>query len=304
MMAMKCDVEGAPEVDLITKDEAFNVSFLTFINVHDDGEKFICFVPEFKVLAGKLHASVNLKHGDSGGPCFAILKNGEIRLCGVVSSGNPRRGGGNLITFCYHTGELSGNSSDEDDPNTLSAVTMFNKVRRVKFASDDPSKKDRICKSAVVDYLDGHSDEFRGMKDWTKKITWTMMKDDSDDVAEAMHVADWPRIEQQRSDEKKNDDGSSSDEGGGDGPPHSKKKGKRKDQKRRNKDRAYRKRAVGRAMRFGEKLKAVYSAKDAEAIFDTVMRGNVPQLSPRSFIVSTDGSNWVVSDEPQDNAWS
>jgi len=100
LMAMKIatDLE-APDIELLTKTEAFDVQQLVFINCSMDDKRFICFVPEFEIRLGELQAVVNLRKGDSGGPCFAVLGSGIMRLCGVVSRGKPRGGGGNIISF-------------------------------------------------------------------------------------------------------------------------------------------------------------------------------------------------------------
>lgn len=297
MVAMKIeDYDGAPEIELLTHSEVFDVAHLVFMNATAD-DKYICIVHTWKQLSGKLHASVNLRRGDSGGPCFAVLNDGTLRLCGVVSSGNPRRGGGNIISFCYHSGELSADSSE--DEKSLGDVAQFNRVRRVKFASDDPEEISSEALSDVHNYLVKFEDEFRELQYWKYHMTWEMMDEDPEMV---QHKLSNGNLDDYRDD----DDHHYREDGAGDdaGDTGGGKKSKRKDKKARSKDRAYRKRSFNSARVLREKLKLAYSRKDARIIFDTIMKGNIPRMAGRTFIMTTDGRNWIFADNPPNPDWN
>jgi len=289
MIAMKVELEDAPSVELLTQDEAFRVSHLAFVN-ESGGDKYVAIIPKFNIFAGKLHAAVNLKKGDSGGPCFAVLDDGEIRLCGVVSQGNPRSGGGNIISFCYHSGELSVDSSDDE---SLGSVRQFNSVRRVRFASDNPDDDRYDAYKELEGMIKGETLLLERLKEWKTTIKWGDLTMSDDDLVSYLHNENYV-------DNKRDEDDPDYDDDDGD----KRKRFKKKDHKRRSKDKAFRKRAGGMARLLAMRLERVYSKNDSKVIFETLMSGNIPQLGPRSFINGTDGYNWVFSDSLPDADWS
>jgi hypothetical protein len=268
----------------LTPAEAYDVKKLLFTN-EAYGEKFICVVDSFKLNGGELSAVVNLRKGDSGGPCFAVLSSGEMRLCGVVSKGNPRNGGGNIISFCYHDGTQGGDSSDEED--VMSKITKFNRVRRVRFASDDPDARRYEVADELNSYIAEHQDRFEMMKDWSEHFTWDDFLKSREDAAIERVSDACLNLEERRAGD--NDDGPAEDGN------------KKHDKRRRNKDRAYKKRQFSLAAVLREKLIQVYSLRDAKNIFNTIMHGNVPDIGTRDYIGHSDGSNWVFFDTLPDN---
>lgn len=289
MVAMKIEVDDAPKVELLTRDEAYDVKHLVFINSTEAGN-FICVVPDFKLSLGKLHATVNLRKGDSGGPCFAVLTSGELRLCGAVSQGNPRHGGGNIVSFCYHCGETGINSSDED---SLGAVTQFNRVRRVSFASDDAdSLRLSNCKS-LNDFIEDFRSDFEQIGKWTRPIRWDDMRLNDDDLSAFLHNTNY--VEGRRDHDQ--DDFSNDDSGIVRQSSSKRKKSKRK-------DRAFRKESGLIARILAEKLKQVYSLNDCSAIFDALMSGNIPALGPRDYVQKSQAGLWIISDSLPEPDWT
>jgi len=285
----------APEVELLTRPEAFEVQQLVFINCSDDGSNYVCFVPEFKLRNNNLEAAVNLRTGDSGGPCFALLGSGVIRLCGVVSRGVSRDGGGNLISFCYSSGEMGADSADED---SVGPVHQFQAVRRVRFSSDTSDSVQADAALSFQVYLDNHADDFEKMKPWIEHFKWEDLDADEDQVSDRISRADFERV----SALEKRTDG---DEGGPDSEAYydddqGRRKGK-KEPKSRRKDKAYRKRQLAISTILGEKLKQIYSRRDAKVIFENIARGYIPPLNNRKHIVAGNGDNWEVSDSLPDS---
>lgn len=289
MVAMKVEVDDAPKVELLTRDEAYDVKHLVFINSTEEGN-FICVVPDFKLVLGKLHATVNLRKGDSGGPCFAVLTSGELRLCGAVSQGNPRHGGGNIVSFCYHCGETNGNSSDED---SLGAVTQFNRVRRVSFASDDADSLRLSNCESLNDFIEDFRSDFEQIGNWARPIRWDDMKLNNDDLGAFLHAANY--AEERRDDDR---DVSDNDDSGAVRQSSSKRR------KSKRKDKAFRKERGLVARILVEKLKQVYSLNDCSAIFDALMSGNIPKLGPRKYLQRSQAGLWIISDSLPEPDWT
>lgn len=274
MVAMK--IKGLPEeppaVELLTRDEAFLVKNLVFINANDK-ERFLCVVPHWKLSGAKLHASVNLKKGDSGGPCFAVLQSGELRLCGVVSSGNPRAGGGNIIAFCYHDGEPGANSSDDD---SLGSVAQFNRIRRDSKIHDGAATLKEFT-WRVNKFLKENCDDIHSMRDWPIHFTWDDMDEKEDIVIDRMMKME-DDTESKR-DEHGADDGHGDDNQEGNKP---KKKGRAKSN---YKERAARKRNFYYRMKeLRTLLMFTHTANDAKTIFNAVMKGNTPEVDDHAHV--------------------
>merc|ERR1711912_173968 len=90
------------------------IDTLVFINCNEENGNTVCFVPQFSFYQGLLYAAVDLGYGDSGGPCFAVLKSGDIRYCGAVSKGNGNDGGGNIISLVTRNPVVKYDSSDDE----------------------------------------------------------------------------------------------------------------------------------------------------------------------------------------------
>lgn len=275
MVAMK--IKGLPEeppvVELLTKDEAFLVKNLVFINANGE-ERFLCVVPHWKLSGAKLHASVNLKKGDSGGPCFAVLQSGELRLCGAVSSGNPRSGGGNIIAFCYHDGEPGANSSDDD---SLGSVSQFNKVRRDSKIHDGAATLKEFT-WRVNKFLKENRDDILSMRDWPIHFKWEDMDEKEDVVIERM-------INNEDDTEGRRDDEKGKDEGDDDVNQEGNKPKKKRRVKSSNKDRAARKRNFYCKMKeLRTLLMFTHTNEDAKVIFNAVMMGNTPEVDDHAHI--------------------
>merc|ERR1719414_67983 len=100
MVAMKFDDDKAPDVELLRPHEIGNIAALAVLTSDVDGEPKVNIVPDFSIHKGSIQGAVDLMKGDSGSPCFSIMEDGNVRMCGVVVAGNPRRGGGNFIASC------------------------------------------------------------------------------------------------------------------------------------------------------------------------------------------------------------
>merc|ERR1712161_5901 len=209
------------KVNLLKVAEINQVASLEFVNTDADNEKYTCSVPTFTVVNSKLNAAVNLRHGDSGGPVFAVMVDGTMRLCGVISGGNPREGGGNIISFCYHSEAVIENADEDTVAHELVAAEL---AAELEWGRDE-------------DHREGHTT-------------------------------------------------------------------KRKRVKSSHKDKAARKRTLNLCKLLWEKLKQVYSRKDARIIFDVIMRGNVPTLSNRDYIQGVEDDSWLISDSLPDPNWT
>jgi hypothetical protein len=306
IVAMKFDDEKyekdpPPSVQLMTREEIPYIQSLAFISPDDQGKSYTCVVPEFKICKdGTLQAIVNLKKGDSGSPCFSVLKDGSLRFCGVVSQGNPRNGGGNIISFCVHNGDLGADSS-EDEVDAKLSVQQFNRVRRVKFASD--RGRYDIDYKRMISFLEDKKELLESLRDWDDPIPFSDVRDCTpmDVAVEKYHTNNYvappdPVIVVERR----------GVDGGGDppaapedepGPGQGKKK---RDAKARNKDKAYRKRALETMCALYSYLRLLYSERDSEAIFTVIAAGNLPPLDSREYVLTGDGRNWMVSNAPVD----
>merc|ERR1712178_294985 len=101
-------------VDMLNSMEIDSIDTLVFINCNEENGNTVCFVPQFSFYQGLLYAAVDLGYGDSGGPCFAVLKSGDIRYCGAVSKGNGNDGGGNIISLVTRNPVVKYDSSDDE----------------------------------------------------------------------------------------------------------------------------------------------------------------------------------------------
>jgi hypothetical protein len=278
MVAMKYAHGEYPDVPLITNSETLDVALLVFINLMDDGEKVITMVPKFETERCKLYATVNLKKGDSGGPCFAIMNDGTIRLCGVVSRGNPRKGGGNIIAFSYSDGTISPNS---DDDASLGEVKQFNAVRRARF---DLPVEQNYTFVQLNEIIQERREDLVHMRDWARTPT-------IDDVMDYQRnkefdfnpfCADFDVGAFQR-DNPDDPDG---------------KKFKRAKKAFNQKERAAVKRGFMVLSSVLANAQLAYDKVDAMNIFNALARGYVPHIDNREFKYICGTNGWICDETP------
>merc|ERR1712117_312055 len=131
-------------VDMLNPMEIDFIDTLVFINCNEENGNTVCFVPQFSFYQGLLYAAVDLGYGDSGGPCFAVLKSGYVRYCGAVSKGNGNDGGGNIISIVSRLPEVKYDSSDDEMTEQLRSrlreIDMRNSVTCGPYEDDESSK--------------------------------------------------------------------------------------------------------------------------------------------------------------------
>jgi len=134
VVACAVDLPCSHSVSLVTQSEIFDISYLLYILIDEDGERMMNIVPNHTIIGGKIHASIDLKKGDSGGPVFSVLKNGNVRYCGAVSKGSTDQGSGNIMSVIHS----SMHATDSDDDASLGHASVFGAARRVHFAGAAP----------------------------------------------------------------------------------------------------------------------------------------------------------------------
>jgi len=285
-MDLGANAEGAPDVSIMTREESAHLAHLLFINVDDKGRQYVCCVPpdQFSVSDGRLNASVNLRQGDSGGPCFAVLTNGVIRYCGTVSSGTASHTGGNVISFCYCSEELDPDS-DSDDEDSV-AVRRFNEVRCDTLSDDDPANVREEAYRRLLTFLKCHKSELRSSKFGNFHLNVDRMHDqtnaDFDAYITKLHVLDSPP----------SGSGNRTDE-----DVEQKQKRKNKQRKSARRDRAAWKRRVLVGQGLYANLCSVYSEKDSHVLFDVIMAGKLPNTDSTDYINGYDDGDWLYANE-------
>lgn len=121
-------LRGSVGVDVLVDHEIGLVENLAVLTVDDEDEPMINFVSGFS-WKRSLEAKVDLKKGDSGSPVFAILKDGSVRLAGVVSKGTNSMLRGNIISSYAHSAETTEVIDSSDDEETAVSARRFNKDR-------------------------------------------------------------------------------------------------------------------------------------------------------------------------------
>jgi hypothetical protein len=315
MMAMRFDCSNsAAEAPILLRSEVDRVQNLVFINGADGengevGERVVTMVHSFSLTRGKLLASVNLKKGDSGGPCFAVLNDGELRFCGVVSKGNSRRGAVNIISFCYGDEEADDSSTEG---LASPAVRQFNSVRRIGFASDGKHAQRFKAALSLNKHVESHRRFYEaGIEPSEFRPTWDELDDSDAATASALAAHDAvvrreAELKRKNEDEseREDDDGDEydGDQGGDAGPRGPARRNKNQDRKRRQKDRAAKKRQMQTAFARCEALKFqllhVYSEPDARNIYTSITAsGTIPGLKKRCFIQNSDGGRGYIVEE-------
>jgi hypothetical protein len=98
-----CQANGS-EVRDIGPNEMKSIKYLFVISPSGA----IAPVSDWSLHDGDIHASVNVKPGDSGSPVCAVLSDGICVLAGAVSRGNPDEGCRNLISAIHTRKRLAG----------------------------------------------------------------------------------------------------------------------------------------------------------------------------------------------------
>jgi hypothetical protein len=94
-MQLIANPRGGTSVPFLTSQESRQVAYLFMISP----EGMIAPVTNWHFdNSGNLHATVNLKQGDSGSPLIAILNSGVARFTGTVSRGDSNEGHLNLVS--------------------------------------------------------------------------------------------------------------------------------------------------------------------------------------------------------------
>lgn len=88
-----CRLDGSTMRD-ISSSELKSVKYLFVVSPCGA----TCPINDWSISNGDIHATVNLRSGDSGSPVCAVLDSGVCVLAGVVSRGDSREGSRNLIS--------------------------------------------------------------------------------------------------------------------------------------------------------------------------------------------------------------
>lgn len=292
MMAVVLGDEPAEEIDLLREDEASLVEQVMFINVIVDRkgdvvDKALCIVPNFRFSDGHLRATICLKKGDSGGPAIAWLPDGELRLCGCVSRGDTDRACGNIVSVSFLSIAVK----------HCKAIADFNKIRRGVSKRHCPftalnvclmENRDTLFEIAQLDF----EYEYKGFVD-VNKLEEALLE--ASCLGEGTERnSDEGQAQNNGNDDRENDHDDDYDAG-------PRRKRGRQNARRRNKDKAARKRG-----HFAEILEEVltclrkaYGTVVAQEVFAAIMDGrDIPELfGPDRFVVTKDGRIVVVKQD-------
>lgn len=292
MMVVVLEDEPAEEIELLRADEASLVEQILFINVivdenGDAVDKTLCVVPNFKFTDGHLRATICLRKGDSGGPAIAWLPNGELRLCGCVSRGDTDPDCGNISSVPFLSAIVM----------QLKAIVDFNKNRQgvhgrfCPFASVNDclmENRDALFEIAELDF----EYEYKGFVDMNELEEALLEASCLGEGTE--RNSDEGQARNDGNDDREND----YDDDHGAGP---RRKRGRQDTRRRNKDKAARKR--GQYAEILEEvltcLRKAYGTEVAQEVFTAIMDGSdIPKLrGPERFVVTKDGRIVVVKQD-------
>jgi len=103
MLMPGCSADGSVVRD-ISPNELRSIKYLFVISPVGA----ICPIHDWNIIDGDIHATVNLRSGDSGSPVCAVLSNGICVLAGVVSRGSASEGSRNLISAIKQKSRFSG----------------------------------------------------------------------------------------------------------------------------------------------------------------------------------------------------
>lgn len=290
VVAMKFDDDDAPEIEMLRPFEVGNIAALAVLTADVDGEPKVNIVPEFSFNRGNIEGVVNLTKGDSGSPCFSIMNDGNVRMCGVVAAGNPRDGGGNFIVSCLAKNSEGYCSSDEsENSNKLEGVARFNSIRR-RFEGNHDGPQD-MHRNKVNKYVTAHHGVLISLKDWSIKPAWDDYDEylDDDEMIDALglivedddkKVTFSPDLELPPDDGKKD---------------YARERNANQRKKKKQKDRAAQKRRVCKTLSVLRTVKALLSAayvdQDAKNIFCGLSHGDVPDMT-KGNVYNYDDGNW------------
>jgi hypothetical protein len=117
----------------------------------------VCPINDWSIDRGDIHATVNLKSGDSGSPVCAILSSGVCVLAGVVSRGDHREGSRNLISAIKLQARFSGSPGTDrpyfDVDSHLVDRTEFKKLIDLGYE----------CRSLYAENIDEFPECFPGL---------------------------------------------------------------------------------------------------------------------------------------------
>jgi hypothetical protein len=123
--------DSCKNVNLLTTDEIPMVKQVIISSLADGSdEPMVFFSSEFHVdKSGDLRIRSCLREGDSGGPVFAALSDGNIRYAGAVSRTTDDRCVGHKFAFVTTAGGIRYNSDDEHSPVSNRVAIDFNRQR-------------------------------------------------------------------------------------------------------------------------------------------------------------------------------
>jgi hypothetical protein len=179
-----------PDLDVVSSGELSGIKDSFYLAIDDsdrDNPELMmnsCGKFTFDTGNDRLNCSVDLKHGDSGGPVIGFLIDGTPRFLGVVSKGNTNQLGGNVVALACmneHADSSSGSSSEEDEPQSSRlTAAYFNATRNSKRVKRDNAvlmKKHcdiavRMHKEELIDraFNDMHNTR---LDEHGKKVRWS-----------------------------------------------------------------------------------------------------------------------------------
>lgn len=120
VVGIKVVDEVGVDISILSENEIKHVdSIYTIVIREDDGfaTRLLTNVKDFKIYPHDIEVQVNLRKGDSGGPVFAVLKDGTVRYCGCVSRGTFDEGSGNFFSLAVAKDkDLDDLSSEDGEP--------------------------------------------------------------------------------------------------------------------------------------------------------------------------------------------
>lgn len=296
-----CDIPNSgEELILLTDGEIDKITSLICLNrvpdeLSSSKKVVVCYVNDWTVErgTGDLRVCANLRKGDSGGPLLAVLYDGGLRLAGVVSRGSERSPGN-------HVSLVTGKKTYDSDSDSAGSIRRFNSVRRHRghMSSECADGVRYKAYEELVVMFKTYADELRGFQSWPAHYAF-------DDYPK--FLGKWTYIVTEMA--KRRGDigtrrGQDEDEEPGDAEdaqPAGQRPNKGKRRKNIRKDRAAVKQAGFVGQVFREKLLRIYSARDAHAVFNELMKGNLTGLPSRGYISRVqEGMHMFEDDLPSD----
>jgi len=106
-------------VKLLESEEIKDVDSLFFVKLNGFMEPSLCWVSKFRFdREHRLRAAIDLEKGNSGGPAFAVLKDGTVRYAGATSAGEVTGRNGNHIS-CICQGSVDAGRVYESDAESI-----------------------------------------------------------------------------------------------------------------------------------------------------------------------------------------